>query len=28
MKDRTNRQIAFEVAERLFDRDELRVILP
>ena len=28
MKDRTDRQIAFEIAERLFDGNELRVVLP
>src|SRR6202171_1972065 len=28
MEDRTDRQIAFEIAERLFDGDELGVVLP
>jgi hypothetical protein len=28
MEDRTDRQVAFEIAERLFDGDELRVVLP
>jgi len=28
MEDRTNRQVAFEIAERLFDGDELCVVLP
>src|ERR1700676_1645759 len=28
MEDRTDRQVAFEIAERLFDSDELRVVLP
>ena len=28
MEDRTDRQIAFEVAERLFDGNQLRVVLP
>jgi hypothetical protein len=28
MEDRANRQVAFEIAERLFDGDELDVVLP
>jgi len=28
MEDRANRQVAFEIAERFFDGDELDVILP
>src|SRR5260370_2603949 len=28
MEDRTDRQVAFEIAEPLFDGDELRVVLP
>jgi hypothetical protein len=28
MEDRTDRQVAFEIAERLFNGDELRVVLP